>query len=121
MDSAEDRQQQATVAWFPPATNVSSVLPGEHDTVRMLRLGLAARCPSVDVAATLQHSGATSLRLLAEELHGLAWLHAAFQGASLRTAAGAGPAAAEDAHLPIHAAACLRLRSLLAAATMCAS
>lgn len=109
---------QATVAWLPPADGTSSLLPQEHDVVRTLQLALVSRCQADDPAAaaidvSMQRSGEDSLCSLAGELHGLAWLHAAFQGACLRSLAGGGQPAAADAHLPVHAALATHLHSLL--------
>ena len=108
---------QATVAWLPPADGTNSLLPQEHDVVRTLELALVSRCQADEPAAaadvSMQRSGEDSLCSLAGELHGLAWLHAAFQGACLRSLAGGGQPAAADAHLPVHAALAAHLHSLL--------
>ena len=104
------------MAWLPPADGTSSLLPREHDVVRTLQLALVSRCQADEATADTdrQRSEEDSLCSLAGELHGLAWLHAAFQGACLRSVAGGGQAAAADAHLPLHAALVAHLHSLLA-------
>lgn len=125
--------------WLPPADGASSLLPREHDVVRSTQVALVCRCcteeaPALDQqpAAQLlqeeqqqprkvsqQRSAEDSLCSLAGELHGLAWLHAAFQGACLHSVAGSGPAAPADAHLPLHAALAGQLHALLTAVTPC--
>lgn len=104
-------QQQACIAWLPPASGSSSLLPQEHHTVRQLEVALVAH--SQGPSQGLPYSGAEPLRSVAHDLHGLAWLHAAFQGACLRTLAGGGQPAPADAHLPLHAALATQLHSLL--------
>lgn len=86
--------------------------------MRQLHVALVARRQP---AAPCGSSDEGALQSLATELHGLAWLQAAFQGACLRSLAGAGPAAGPDAHLPLHAAMAARLSSLLAQASAQAS
>ncbi|KAL4452275.1 hypothetical protein ABPG75_007937 [Micractinium tetrahymenae] len=129
---------QARVLWLPPADGTSSLLPREHDVLRSLLVGLVGRCGAQEAAApawqpaeqlqgeqqrsqeaSQQRSEEDSLCSLAGELHGLAWLHAAFQGACLRTVAGGGQAAPPDAHLPMHAALASQLHSLLTSAMPC--
>lgn len=99
--------------------------------MRTLQATLVSRCPAEEAASQDQQqqqqregeqekracSDEDSLCSLAVELHGLAWLHAAFQGACLRTVVGGGPPAAADAHLPLHAALAGQLHALLAVAT----
>ena len=111
---------QATVAWLPPADGTSSLLPQEHDVVRTLEVTLVSRCQADEPAAATdrQRSEQDSLCTLAGEVHGLAWLHAAFQGACLRSVAGGGQPAAADAHLPLHAAVAAHLHSLLTVAAL---
>lgn len=129
---------QARILWLPPADGTSSLLPREHDVVRSLQVALVCRCCTEEAAAPGQQSAEQlhqgdrqsheqqpqrsaegSLCSLAGELHELAWLHAAFQGACLHSVAGGGQATPADAHLPLHAALVSQLHSLLAAATPC--
>ncbi|KAI3438134.1 hypothetical protein D9Q98_000575 [Chlorella vulgaris] len=115
--SGEGGGTSASVAWLPPREAASSLLPHEHDSVRIMQVTPVARCTS-DVAAAADAKGQEgNLVEVAGELHGLAWLNAAYQGAGLRTAAGGGQAALPDAHLPIHAAMAERLHALLVATT----
>ena len=108
MEQQEGSQrQQACIAWLPPGSGSGSLLPHEHDTVRQLEVQLVAHSQGPP------SSGAQPLRSVAQELHGLAWLHAAFQGACLRTLVGGGQPAPADAHLPLHAALATRLQGLL--------
>lgn len=81
--------------------------------MRQLQVVLAAR-RQPDVPADGDDG---CLQRMAEELHGLAWLHMAFQGACLRSVAGSGPAAGADAHLPLHVALAGQLQSLLTEVT----
>jgi hypothetical protein len=58
---------------------------------------------------------ALSLLSLAGELHSLAWLHAAFQGACLCTPAGGGMPASSNAHMPLHAEIAICLQGIVRA------
>ena len=115
LEQADGTQQQACVVWLPPGGGSScSLLPQEHDTVRQLRVSLVAhrQAPPLEGLELPSCSETDSLKQLAAELHSLAWLHAAFQSACLRTLAGGGQPAPADAHLPLHAALAMRLQGL---------
>lgn len=127
-------EPQARILWLPVADSTCSLLPREHDVVRSLQValvchGATAASEHVQQPAERLHQGGQqsaesaqersaedSLCSLAGELHGLAWLHAAFQGACLHAVAGGGQPAAADAHLPLHAALASKLHALLTAA-----
>lgn len=81
--------------------------------MRQLQVTMVATRLPEGQAPLPQHSE-DCLRRVAGELHGLAWLHAAFQGACLRTVVGGGQAAPADAHLPLHAALAAQLQCLVA-------
>ncbi|KAL4857282.1 Mediator of RNA polymerase II transcription subunit 13-like [Chlorella vulgaris] len=115
--SGEGGGTSASVAWLPPREAASSLLPHEHDSVRIVQVTPVARCTSDVAAGADARCQEGNLVEVAGELHGLAWLNAAYQGAGLRTAAGGGQAALPDAHLPIHAAMAERLHALLVATT----
>ena len=125
------------MVWLPPADDAGvgagPVLPLELDSVRTLHVDLVARCQGDMGDAALgssdRGSGSNSgsdrskeaadcLRSAAGELHGLAWLHAAYLGVGLHGSCGCGTGqpAPPTAHLPIHAAMCAHLAALLALA-----
>lgn len=113
-DGEDAGAPRACVAWLPPPSAAGSLLPREHDCVRQLQVLLVAHnTPDEQLAG---RGGEACLRRAATELHCLAWLHAAFQGACLRTVSGGGLAAPMSAHLPLHAALAVQLQSLLAEA-----
>ncbi|PRW57054.1 mediator of RNA polymerase II transcription subunit 13-like [Chlorella sorokiniana] len=103
----QQQQQQACIVWLPPGGSSGSLLPQEHDTVRQLEVGLVAH------SQQLPSSSTDPLRSVAQQMHALAWLHAAFQGACLRTLVGGGQLAPADAHLPLHAALATQLQGLV--------
>lgn len=118
-DDKGESEPRACVAWLPPPSAAAALLPREHDCVRQLEVRLVAHTAPDE---QLVRSGEEArLQQAATELHGLAWLHAAFQGACLRTVAGGGQAAPAGAHWPLHAALALQLQCLLAEAAACAS
>lgn len=116
LEQTDSAQQQASIVWLPPPGGGSStLLPQEHDTVRQLQVALVAQCwqaASLGGPESMPCSETDSLKHVAAELHSLAWLHAAFQGACLRTLAGGGQPALADAHLPLHAALAMQLQGL---------
>jgi hypothetical protein len=107
MQQQQQQQQQACIVWLPPGGSSGSLLPQEHDTVRQLEVGLVAH------SQQLPSSSTDPLRSVAQQMHALAWLHAAFQGACLRTLVGGGQLAPADAHLPLHAALATQLQGLV--------